>query len=120
MLRGKEKFYPSDSEELDIYLKDCIEYLREGLHANGVNEPVRELKMERSDWGFKIKDISKTPVHFWHGKKDKLIPIKLVKVIASEIGNVQVHEAANKGHFLWLNDDIWIEILSTLVKHFKQ
>jgi pimeloyl-ACP methyl ester carboxylesterase len=119
VVRDCEILYPFEGEELNIYLRNCIPYLREGMEFNGVKEVVRELLMERSEWGFDWwSNSSKIPIYIYHGKKNQLIPIKLVRRFAKKIEHSHLIEAEDKGHFFWLNKNWWTDILSSLNKNY--
>ena len=86
-IRQSAYFSKENIEDLQIFCSHCILSMREGLNANGVAEIIRELKMERSDWGFSLKDIS-IPLHIWHGESSQIVPLHLVKsTIASLVSD---------------------------------
>lgn len=118
VMRDKEKYYQHEEKDLDLYLKTCVRNLREGMNQSGVKELVREIKMERNDWGYDFLKITKIPIYMFHGKKDQLIPIKLVRRFANKLPTSHLVEYEKKGNFFWMNDESWSEILSSLNKHF--
>lgn len=120
--REKKKLYPHDGPELEVYMDTCVQQMREGMVMHGVQEPIRELTMTRGHWGFRLEDIHATPVHIWHGKKDRLIPIKLIRQcfqrMAHRNQNVALYEVPKKGHFFYLNRDYWFQIFERLSQAF--
>lgn len=120
--RERKKLYPHDGPELEMYMNTCVQQMREGMVVHGVQEPIRELTMTRGHWGFRLEDIHTTPVHIWHGKKDRLVPIKLVRQcfqrMAHRNRNVTLYEVPKKGHFFYLNRDYWFQIFECLSQAF--
>lgn len=119
VIRDSEKLYPFEGEELKTYLQICIPNLREGMSFYGCKEVVRELIFERNDWNFDwFSNPNKIPIYIYHGKKNQLIPIKLVRRFQNKIEFSNLIEVEDKGHFFWLNENWWTDILSTLLKTF--
>lgn len=117
LMRDKEKYYLFEEKDLDLYLKTCVRNFREGIDHSGVKELVREIIMERNDWKFDYTKITKIPIYIFHGKKNLLIPIKLIRRFAYKLPTSHLVEYEKKGNFFWMNDESWTEILQYLNKH---
>ncbi|KAF0977167.1 hypothetical protein FDP41_003820 [Naegleria fowleri] len=77
-IRQSGYYSKENIEDLQNFCTNCVLSLREGMNAYGITEVLRELKMEREDWGFSLKDIT-IPVHVWHGENSQIIPLNLLK-----------------------------------------
>ncbi len=62
-------------------------------------------------WGFELADV-RVPVHVWYGAKDETVPEGMVRHLASEIPDAQLHLYPEEGHHLLYSQ--WPLILSTL------
>ncbi|EFC41943.1 hypothetical protein NAEGRDRAFT_80515 [Naegleria gruberi] len=77
-VRQSSYFSKENIEDLQNFCSNCVLSMREGMNAFGVTEVIRELKMEREDWNFSLKDVS-IPVHMWHGEHSLILPLPLLK-----------------------------------------
>ncbi|KAG2387313.1 hypothetical protein C9374_001645 [Naegleria lovaniensis] len=77
-IRQSAYYSKENIEDLQNFCANCVLSLREGMNAYGITEVLRELKMEREDWGFSLKDIT-IPVHVWHGETSQIIPLSLLR-----------------------------------------
>jgi pimeloyl-ACP methyl ester carboxylesterase len=122
ILRDESTLYEHEGEELKTYISSCVNFLREGMNAYGIEEPFREIKMEREDWRFTLETITNVPIVFWHGTRNKLIPVRLVRKVAESMRDkgsiVELHEVTRKGHYFWMNDDKWRDVLANMLQYF--
>jgi hypothetical protein len=119
----KRILYEHEGEDLKMYLKTCVTFLREGVNAYGIQEPFREVKMEHDEWQFQLDEITNVPCIFWHGTKNQRVPLKLVRRVVENMRDkgsmVQLHEVS-KGHFFWMNDDKWRQVLTNMLQFFHK
>ncbi|KAL0481724.1 proline iminopeptidase [Acrasis kona] len=123
ILHYESTLYEHEGDDLKTFLHSCVDFMREGMNAHGIQEPFREVKMERSEWGFQLNDIVNIPIIFWHGARNKLIPIKLVRKITDKMEaagcRVNMNEVAKRGHYFYMNTNRWREMIVHCLLHFK-
>jgi pimeloyl-ACP methyl ester carboxylesterase len=62
-------------------------------------------------WGFDVADV-RVPVHIWHGRQDRIVPIEVAELLARRIEGAKLHAFEGEGHSVdYLHID---EILTTL------
>ena len=49
-------------------------------------------------WGFNIEEINFSPIYFWHGAKDKGIPLHKIQAMTKDISNATLKIYPNEGH----------------------
>lgn len=126
LLQDQSKYYTFEERELAEYVKHVVKWFREGMSANGVQEVLVELKLERSKWGKSIlSQLKHIPIHLWCGKKDKLVPCLLVRKFADQMltkynhTNVHMHEVAKKGHLFYFNEQAFQDVLVTMLQYME-
>ena len=67
-----------------------------------------------NDWGFAPSEVDFSKIYFWHGKKDRIMPIKAAEVFAKQLPQAEISTDATGGHFSVLaeNTDIILQKLT--------
>ncbi len=63
-------------------------------NCSGIAQSVR---LQMKDWGFDIYQLEQK-IYYWHGSKDKEVPINAVKVMTEKMKNAEFYEQKGKGH----------------------
>jgi pimeloyl-ACP methyl ester carboxylesterase len=85
--------------------------LRQGTRAT-----VQELALIKRDWPFPLSEVA-TPVHLWHGARDRNAPIAFARRLARELPNATLHIGELSGHDVGV--DCSREITSVLASYVK-
>ena len=80
----------------------------------GVDGTLYESQLLTKDWGFTLQDVH-VPLHIWHGEADTLSPISEMKRLAEQLPHAKTYFIANGGHFLTEDEQLWKEMLQTVV-----
>jgi pimeloyl-ACP methyl ester carboxylesterase len=71
--------------------------------------PAADVVLYSQPWGFDLEKI-RTPLHLWHGERDRIVPVAMARYLAKIIPNCQTTFYPNEGHFsIILNriEEIW-------------
>lgn len=82
----------------------------------GVRAAVQELALTKRPWPFPLSEIT-TPVHLWHGVKDRNAPIAFARRLARELPDATLHVSDSSGHDVGLDHSG--EIISVLATHME-
>ncbi|MEH7272419.1 alpha/beta fold hydrolase [Neobacillus vireti] len=117
--KGNKHLHEWDRQFLqtDEQLKGLMMHMGEAFRVS-VDECVNEPILLSKPWGFSFADIA-VPIDVWHGQGDRMAPAEEMKKAASLIPNCQTHFIPVAGHFLTDDDQIWNDILTTLLDHAK-
>ncbi|SNT65409.1 Pimeloyl-ACP methyl ester carboxylesterase [Asanoa hainanensis] len=85
--------------------------LRQGARA-----AVQELALIKREWTFPLRAVA-TPVHLWHGARDRNAPIAFARRLARELPNATLHVSDSSGHDVGV--DRGVEIVSVLASYVK-
>src|SRR6185369_17364104 len=66
--------------------------LRQGTRAT-----VQELALIKREWTFPLSEVA-TPVHLWHGARDRNAPIAFARRLAQELPDATLHVSESSGH----------------------
>jgi pimeloyl-ACP methyl ester carboxylesterase len=66
----------------EMFIEDYIL----GVHEGGVEAMLQDLFLFTRPWGFNVRDIT-TTVHWWHGDKDSIIPLRHSQHMAELLPN---------------------------------
>lgn len=118
--KGNKHLHEWDRQFLqtDEQLKGLMMHLGEAFRVS-VDECVNEPVLLSKPWGFSLKDIS-VPIDVWHGEGDRMAPVEEMKKSALAIPNCQTHFIPGAGHFLTDDDQIWSNILSTILERANE
>lgn len=95
-------------------LDSTILHLKEA-YRQGVEGALYETRLLTENWGFNLSDIQ-IPVYIWHGEEDTLSPVSEVKKMAGRFWTVTPRYIKDGGHFLTEDEEVWSDILQTIVK----
>jgi pimeloyl-ACP methyl ester carboxylesterase len=76
------------------FRRDLIEAFRQGIDGAAL-----EYDSFLRDWGFRLQDI-KTPVHVWHGEKDRVVPPRVGRYVAATIPDARATFVPDCGHLM--------------------
>jgi pimeloyl-ACP methyl ester carboxylesterase len=96
---------------LRIEFEAVADALRQGSRAT-----VQELALIKRRWTFPLSEVS-TPVHLWHGARDRNAPIAFAHRLARELPDAFVHVSDTSGHDVGL--DRSGEVMSVLASGMK-
>jgi len=82
----------------------------------GPRGTVQELALTKRPWPFPLSEV-KTPLHLWHGARDRHAPIAYAHRLARELPDATLHVSDSSGHDVGL--DRSGEIMSVLASHAK-
>lgn len=71
--------------------------LREGLRA-GSRGASHEIGLTARPWDFDVSAV-RIPCYFWHGEKDRVVPVEMTRRLAALVPGCRVTILANEGHF---------------------
>jgi pimeloyl-ACP methyl ester carboxylesterase len=63
----------------------------------GTRATVQELAITMRPWPFPLNEV-KTPVHLWHGERDRHAPIAFARRLARELPDATLHVSDSSGH----------------------
>lgn len=63
----------------------------------GIRAAVQELAVTKRPWPFPLSEV-KTPVHLWHGERDRNAPIAFARRLAAELPDATLHVSQSSGH----------------------
>jgi pimeloyl-ACP methyl ester carboxylesterase len=66
----------------------------------GVRPMVEDFAVCCADWGFALGEVE-SPVHLWHGERDRLVPLAAVQRMAAAIPAARLEVSADDGHFFF-------------------
>lgn len=74
--------------------------------------------IQKSSWGFEPEEIDFSPIHFWHGGKDKAIPFSMAEQLIEKIPHATHTYYPDEGHLslIFNKIDEVMELLSHRVK----
>jgi pimeloyl-ACP methyl ester carboxylesterase len=98
----------SRPEAKAMFLDDLFTGSRPGLKA-----PVFDAILFGRDWGFSVADV-RTPVHWWHGDADHIIPLRHGEHMVSLLPNAKLHVFKGESHLFGLADSE--AVLDTLLE----
>lgn len=118
--KGNKHLHEWDRQFLqtDELLKGLIMHMGEAFRVS-VDECVNEPVLLSKPWGFSFKDIT-VPIDVWHGEEDRMAPAAEMKKAAAAIANCHTHFISGAGHFLTDDDQIWNNILTTILNRTKK
>ncbi|KGM46293.1 alpha/beta hydrolase [Neobacillus niacini] len=118
--KGNKHLHEWDRQFLqtDEQLKGLMLHLGEAFRIS-VDECVNEPVLLTKPWGFSFKDIT-VPIDVWHGVEDRMAPAAEMRKIASAIPICYTHFIAEAGHFLTDDEQIWKDILTTILERAKE
>jgi pimeloyl-ACP methyl ester carboxylesterase len=96
---------------LRIELEAVADALRQGPRA-----AVQELALITRPWPFLLTEVS-TPVHLWHGARDRNAPIAYARSLARELPDATLHVSDSSGHDVGL--DRSGEVMSVLASYVR-
>jgi pimeloyl-ACP methyl ester carboxylesterase len=96
---------------LRIEYEAVADALRPGTRAT-----VQELAITKRPWPFPLSEIT-TPVHLWHGERDRNAPIAFARRLARELPNATLHVSDSSGHDVGVERSA--EIMPVLASHVK-
>lgn len=97
--------------EVEEVLRNSI---REAFRGGG-RGAVEEMRIFASAWQLDLRRIV-TPVHLWHGERDRTMPVIMGRHLAAAVPGCQARFYAEEGHFS-LPIDHMEEILQTLIAY---
>jgi pimeloyl-ACP methyl ester carboxylesterase len=75
-----------------IELEAVADALRQGTRAT-----VQEIALIKREWTFPLSEVA-TPVHLWHGARDRNAPIAFARRLARELPAATLHVCESSGH----------------------
>jgi pimeloyl-ACP methyl ester carboxylesterase len=96
---------------LRVEYEAVADALRQGTRAT-----VQEIALIKRPWPFPLSEVT-TPVHLWHGARDRTAPIAYAHGLARELPDATLHVSDTSGHDVGL--DRSNEIMSVLVSCMK-
>ena len=63
----------------------------------GTRATVQELAITKRPWPFPLSEV-KTPVHLWHGERDRNAPIAFARRLAGQLPDATLHVSESSGH----------------------
>jgi pimeloyl-ACP methyl ester carboxylesterase len=94
-----------------IELEAVADALRQGTRAT-----VQELALIKREWTFPLSEVA-TPVHLWHGARDRNAPIAFARRLARELPHATLHVSDSSGHNVGV--DRSGEVMSVLASYVK-
>ena len=99
------------ADALRIELEAVADALRQGSRA-----AVQELALIKRPWTFPLSEVS-TPVHLWHGARDRNAPIAYAHQLARQLPDATLHVSDTLGHDVGLHRRD--EVMSVLAAGMK-
>jgi pimeloyl-ACP methyl ester carboxylesterase len=96
-------------------LRTELEAVADALR-HGPRATVQELALIKRPWPFPLTEIT-TPVHIWHGARDRNVPIAYARRLARELPDATLHVNNSSGHDIGL--DRSKEVMSVLASHAR-
>ena len=93
MLSAEDQRVMSDERNLRV----ISEGFRQSIRQSVVHVQT-DADIYLEDWGFDIRSI-RHPIHLWHGRKDKNIPIGYAEKLAAMLPAVITHWTDHDGHY---------------------
>ena len=84
--------------------------------GQGPRAAVQELALITRPWPFPLSEVS-TPVHVWHGARDRNAPIAYARSLARELPDATLHVSDSSGHDIGL--DRSGEVMSVLASYLR-
>ena len=109
---------PGDKRVLDMPgVKDMfIDDLLRGIQRGGVGAILQDVVLFGRDWGFEVRDIT-TPVYWWHGDADFIIPYAHATHVASLLPDCTFVEQPGESHLSgYLAAD---QVLESVSRHLE-
>jgi pimeloyl-ACP methyl ester carboxylesterase len=75
----------------------CFESSRRAWRAS-VAGVLADAEIYAQPWGFPLEEV-RTPVHLWHGTKDRTFSYRLAEAMAERLANCRLHIVENAGHY---------------------
>lgn len=75
----------------------CFESSRRAW-AKSAAGVIADAEIYAMPWGFRLEEI-RTPVHLWHGKKDRTFSFHLAEQLATRLPNCRLRLVENAGHY---------------------
>ena len=75
-----------------IEIEAVADALRQGSRATA-----QELALIKREWTFPLSEVT-TPVHLWHGARDRNAPIAFARRLARELPDATLHVSDSSGH----------------------
>jgi len=94
-----------------IEFEAVADALRQGTRAT-----VQELALIKREWPFPLSEVA-TPVHLWHGARDRNAPIAFARRLARELPDATLHVSESSGHDVGV--DCSGEVMSVLASYVK-
>jgi len=95
-----------------IEFESVADALRQGTRAT-----VQELALIKREWTFPLSEIA-TPVHLWHGARDRNAPIAFARRLAQELPDATLHVSESSGHDVGVDcSGEVMSVLASCVKH---
>lgn len=82
----------------------------------GGRATVQELALTKRPWPFPLSEV-RTPVHLWHGARDRSAPIAFARRLAGELPDATLHVSDSSGHDV--GADRADEIMSVLASYME-
>ena len=104
----------SDAEHaaaIRIEVEALADALRQGVRAT-----VQELALIKREWTFPLSEVT-TPVHLWHGARDRNAPIAFASRLARELPDATLHVSDSSGHDVGV--DCSTELMSVVASCVK-
>ena len=92
-----------------MFLDDLLQGSKTGMHAT-----LNDVILFARPWGFELEDI-RTPIHFWQGTIDPLVPISHAQAMAAQIPGAAYSLCEDEGHLAGL--DHTIDALEFIQRH---
>src|SRR5487761_1054538 len=113
--RALQRDMAATSEAAHAALRIEYEAVADALRR-GTRATVQELALTKRPWPFPLSEV-KTPVHLWHGARDRNAPIAYAHRLARELPDATLHVSDSSGHDVGL--DRSGEIMSVLASHAR-
>jgi pimeloyl-ACP methyl ester carboxylesterase len=94
-----------------IEIQAVADALRQGSRAT-----VQELALIKREWTFPLSEVT-TPVHLWHGARDRNAPIAFARRLARELPDATLHVSDSSGHDVGV--DCSTELMSVVASCVK-
>lgn len=95
--------------------KALIKTFREGYRQGSKGVAYDGILAFGKPWGFELEEIDFTPIHLWHGEKDKGIPLSMSKSMAQDLVESRLKTYPKEGHLSIVFNEI-DEILEDFLK----
>lgn len=90
----------ADRALLDTPRRDAefVQVLTENVRQ-GPGPARRAMAIDLASWGFDASRIGFAPIHFWHGEKDRIVPIAAARLLAHTLPGSRAKFYPGDGHF---------------------